>query len=508
MQNTTYPVENRYTNKQILLFVDTATYQQLDSRLIRYAADVKTDIGANVTIINGTWSSPEQIRSIIETYYAKGNLLGSVLVGNIPFIYMESGGSTFLSDWYYESLNSTFVPVGNSGDVFSVVGSNAYTNRRVVWSSRILPPASGQEGITLLENYFDKDHAYREGNLHYNGVFYLNGVNQYPESVYTANYSTLGTGLGFSGNTTLIYLNTSKLASLKYSSVLNAISQPNLLAIINIHGDPTDELVGQATYITRGNLTYATSPGYITSENITNTKSNSLYALLLSCSNGNFSTSDYLAGAYLFYGNTLAVVGFSVPTEIIGQASPSIFNYLKPLSQGVNIGEVWLADGNTGDGLLFGDPTLSLINTSSYPKTYPKIVLSTDSVNFGSYTEAQINNSTTLSGGSGNTTRDVEAKIINLTVKNSGNATLIMNFSPTTSYAIEGGNLASFGEVSTQYQGFVNFVIPPGQSINIPMAFTPSTETPPGAYKIILGYITNDPRNPYLTFTLNATVIQ
>ncbi|MFI5412844.1 MAG: hypothetical protein ACHQX1_03045, partial [Candidatus Micrarchaeales archaeon] len=505
-QNAIYPLETRYANKQILLLVDNTTYQQLESRLLRYAADVKTDIGANVTIIHGTWSSPAQIRSVIQGYYASGNLLGSILVGSIPAPYIKYGNHTtssesnstgtyvstipapiFLSDWYYEDMNDTFVPVSGTDNTFSIPGFEgaSYRNHRNIWSSRIVAPVGGQEGITLLENYFDKDHAYRGGQLSYSGAFYTNPAENYSGSSFQANFGNFGANLGLKGSTTLLYI--SNPATQK-QSVLNAISQPNLLAVLNVHGTPTLEWLGGETFIT--------------SQNVTNSKSNSLFTMLESCSNGNYSVQNYIAGSYLFYGNTLVVSGTSTPTYFIGSTNPSTFNYLKPLAQGIIVGEAWLADGGGVSGLLFGDPALSLVQAGAYPKTYSNAVLSPGSVNFGTYTEEQINNSPTLFGNS--TERTVKVKTINVTVKNTGNATLVINYTPGSSYQISG--IPVFEALDKNYEGFVSFSIQPGQTIQIPIAFVPYTGTSPGNYKEIVTYTTSDPGNPYLSFILNATI--
>lgn len=478
---TLNPAIDRYKDKEVLLFVDNTTYEQLKDRLERYKTDVKADIGADVIIYSNDWNSPSQIRNIIKVHYYTGNLLGSVLVGEIPFVYIKYNGVDTLSDWYYQDMDGNFVDVNNSGIVFSRQDYGfgiTYENRREVSSSRIIPPVNGQEGITLLENYFDKNHQYRQGNLNYSGIFYFNSIlinqDNLPISEYVNRFSALSSELGLKDSTNVFYGN--NLSSQK-NSILNELGKPYKLAIMNIHGTSDQEWLGDSVYLT--------------SKDIKNSKSNALFVILTSCSNGAFDMPNYLAGIYLFYGNSFVTEGFTTETLVVGGDQPRYLDYLKTLPSGLIIGEVYLHNSGFLVDHIFGDPTLRLVSIESLPKVWPTTVLSTSSVNLG---DVGLN----------------EVKNFTITITNSGNSQLSVGFSGAD-FSLDGKPINGdyglpFTEIGSDYQGFVGFSLQPRQSKNIFIVFTPVNVNKIGIYKARFNYMTNDPKNPYISIDVLADV--
>ena len=81
------------------------------------------------------------------------------------------------------------------------------------------------------------------------------------------------------------------------------------------------------------------------------------------CSVGNYSIDNYLAGSYLFYGNTLAVSAYSIPfliqTQEAGYYEEDVFTRFLKIKEGIPIVESLFVK-NYSNSLYFGDPLLQL----------------------------------------------------------------------------------------------------------------------------------------------------
>jgi hypothetical protein len=491
---TANPALDRYTGKKILLFVDKTSYDQLSDRLERYKQDVKSDIGSDVIIYSDDWTTPTQIRNILESQYGSGNLLGSVLVGSIPFTYVEYNGQETidtLTDIYYQDLDGIFTSVNSSGYVFSQMDyqANSPYMKKEVWSSRIIPPVGGQEGITLLQDYFDKDHDYRTGKITYNGIFYFNSLlvnhnsglsnlDSMSGEEYNNRFSSLNSEIEFPGDPLKVFYG-SDLSSQK-ASLLQEITKPYKIAITDIHGTPDSIWLGGSTTVTSDEIKIA--------------KSNSMFVTLLSCSNGAFDQPNYIAGNYLFYGSTLAVQANTVITMVGGSDLPSYFDYLKSFSTGIIIGEVYQHFDSLYTTQIFGDPTLRMIDKNSIPKEFPM-------------------SQSTKEFGLGNVdVNDPTLRNFTVVMKNAGNAPLearyvgwdfILNGKPIVE---DYGFPFTERGLTSSYEGFINFRIEPGQSRNIFIVFKPYDVNKIGLYTGRIYYATNDPANPFITIEVHATV--
>jgi hypothetical protein len=485
------PIENpaidRYVGKKILLFVDKTNYAQLSDRLERYKEDVMSDIGSVVVIYSDDWKFPSQIRNILESQYSDGNLIGSVLVGSIPFTYMEYNGQETvdtLTDIYYQDLDGVFTSINNSGYVFSQMDyqANSPYMEKEVWSSRIIPPVGGQEGIKLLQNYFDKDHDYRTGKITYNGIFYFNSllVNQdkISESDYTSRFSGFNTEIGFPNDPLKVFYGSD--LSLEKSSLLQEIPKSYRISTTSIHGSPDSMWLGDSTYIS--------------SDEVRSANSNTMFVIIVSCSNGAFDNQNYIAGNYLFYGNTLTVQANTVVTMVGGDDLPSYFDYLKSFSVGLIIGEVYQHMDSLYTTQIFGDPTLRLIDKGSISKEFP-LAEGTKIFDLGN---VDVN--------------DINLKNFTIVMENTGNAPLearyvggdfMLNGKPIVE---EYGFPFTERGLTSSYEGFINFRIEPGQSRSIFVVFKPYDVNKVGTYTGRVYYATNDPANPFITIEAHATV--
>ena len=134
---------------------------------------------------------------------------------------------------------------------------------------------------------------------------------------------------------------------------LAGVSSPHEYGIPNVHGTPTGEWFGGTNWLYSSS--YRENPP------------NTLLFDLASCSNGDFTSADYLGGWALFYGGALAVRANTTPVMHVGNIGTD--PDLRLMSLGLTIGETRLADVLSNEaGVLLGDPTLRLRSPAGGPE--------------------------------------------------------------------------------------------------------------------------------------------
>jgi len=141
----------------VIILVDSSVYDNTQSSLLRYKADVeKSGFAANISQLDELPSkTPEGIRSFLCRSIPDG-LVGAVLVGNVPSALYEVSIHTFPTDMFYMDLNGTWIDSDANGVYDRHVGDVSPE----IWIGRIKPPNNGDEAL-LINNYFAKNHFYR-----------------------------------------------------------------------------------------------------------------------------------------------------------------------------------------------------------------------------------------------------------------------------------------------------------------------------------------------------------
>lgn len=453
----------RYCNKEVLVLVDSETYASISQELETYRADVKRDIGANVVIYSNSWSSAAQVRDVIKSHYQQGNFLGTVLVGNIPYATVEiyPHDNTVLTDWIYQELDGDLSDTDSDGKYNFVAG------KRDAFSARIKPVLTGTDGIKQVKDYFIKNHEYRNKD-YYSGTLYYSWmkINQgLSESQYTSSYSSLGSYVGIPGSTTAFY----KVSSEEQKAgLLQEYAKPYKMAFANMHGSYSAQWTGGSSYIS--------------TSDIRNSKSNSMFVMLASCSNGAFKNQDYIAGDFLFYGNTLAVEANSCDAMIVGGGDMEYFDPYIPLSAGVILGEVYLNDRGYLSNHLFGDPTISLAKKTV---NYPAISMPTNPIQAGD-----------VKAG--------ESSYLVSSITNSGKDYLNMKYGSMGAYS---WHQIIRADGTVQNNGWVN--LNPGEAWTIKVVVDGSKTTGlRGIVRDSIMFYTNDPANPYFRISFDANMVE
>ncbi len=181
-------VETRYGLVAILVnsevWEDTTSYQGLVSgysasntrifeRIQRYAADVQAAIPWTKTLII-TVDEDEStvgIQKLLERLYFEGDpndtdltrLSGLVIVGDVPLPVVNKSGHRFISMMPYTDFDDPSYLVNETSQDFerNKVADNLQAD---IWHGVIVPPKSGDEGMEMLAEYFDKNNSFHAGD--------------------------------------------------------------------------------------------------------------------------------------------------------------------------------------------------------------------------------------------------------------------------------------------------------------------------------------------------------
>ncbi len=352
----------------VFVAVDSQSFGALNSEINRFIADIENDTSFDVKLKQYSFATPEQIRTDVKQVFDESDLQGVILVGEIPFrSNMVSAYNDFPTDTFFEDLDRK-CGYNSLGDIVYLWGPCNYAkpyNNFKFWIGRIKPPVTGPESIELLREYFNRNHSYRTNHAGYDDkmLAYLEifedpqfnragQLENFKQSITDSEIFDLSQvdfvvpqNVGYNGCVNdPIYLN--KLSSIPYKYVF-----------VNAHGTPTQHQCS------------------IDLQKVKDTNPRALFYDFRSCSVGRFSDENYLAGAYLFYGDGLVVVG--PPVVIIGgTVLDTGFAYL--LSKGASFGDAY--KGSASVSWILGDPTLKMFY---YPRPVQKISVDKNFVDFG-----------------------------------------------------------------------------------------------------------------------------
>jgi hypothetical protein len=415
-----------YKDKKVYIFVDSTTYNSLEGKIGRLSTDIKSDLGVDVIVRHDDYSNPVQIRNILKQEYNRGVLLSSILIGNIPTFSRNDG---FYTDWFYSALNDT-CPISANGVFSSSLECNtldSLTNRKV-FSGRITPPVGGQSGITMVEKYLDKNHAFRLGQISFPKKLLL-----YP----SVNILEENNGKVFTKNSLLENITSSLLSQSRYSqSEVDMILETEYVkqkndylsklknnryeaAIINVHGSIDGQFPSHQYDLSR-----------ITSNEIVTASPDIFYVALLTCSNGGFKSPNYIAGEFLFNGDTLLVTANTTETFIGGflqdpPIKPVFFQPLSFLNAQSPLGNLFIHDDSLFSTQVFGDPTLRLKGT---PQNSSRLEITSETIDFGKV-------------------KSDDDKSMELKIKNVGQKTASILMLPTRGLRIDDKPLSDYSSV-------------------------------------------------------------
>jgi hypothetical protein len=352
----------------VALIVDPKFKANLEQEIARLAADIERDLSTQVIIhtVDLNTVTPESIRICIKELYRTHGLRGTILIGDIPAARCGDINSSapFLNGMFYEDLDDECWADPDGNGIYNLAvdengdGINELhlldwigEHNREVWSGRLLPPQTIPlaDRVELLRKYLDRDHLYRTGVISYKrGLIYSENISSDDSATIVDRAVQVFDGSWLfhrEQGDTLIQCQAADPVS-RMSRWMAALRDSVEYAYINVHGTQTSQWFGESSWLY--------------SSDYRDTPVNACVVDLASCSNGDFSDPDYLAGWVLFSGAALVVKANTTLVLNVGSPKPNPDHRL--LSLGQSFGNVRLANVSSNVGVLFGDPTLRLRN--------------------------------------------------------------------------------------------------------------------------------------------------
>lgn len=353
--------------KTIVLIIENSLTEPLESSIEIYKSDLLNE--GYTVIINSSidsLTSPEKIRKSLRKYYENDKSLhAAIFIGNIQaplFNRIKDEGDpywhNYLADFYYMDLDGIWEDSDNDG----ILDTHKDTNTKIwnkikrklnlsdsrvpeIWVSRIRADKLTELGneITLLKEYFKKNHDYRTGKMSlppHRAFAVSAGVNlsksdwgAYPEKLYSDIDSV--SYLPTLGDTLRKFLSSEE----GYEwGVINVFSGPRIHHFSHffdeINPDWWKSKEGRqliANYSDKIN-----SPNDVSWKDIKSIQPKVLFYHLLTSEVGRHDYPDYLGGMYLFSGLGLAAIAGTQHSGSVG--SSLLYDYL---AEGYTIGEAW-----------------------------------------------------------------------------------------------------------------------------------------------------------------------
>lgn len=358
----------------VYVVVQPVLYSNLSGYITRYMQDLQS-AGYTPELHTEGWANAPAVRTLLVSGYARG-MQGAVLVGNIPYAryeiandFYEYGYCNFPIDLYYMDIDGTWLDK-NMNVIFDDHTAGSGDIQADIWVGRIYASSvtiPGQTETSLVQNYLDRNHAYRMGNislLNRSLVYVDDDWNPY------ADEWSGDVGLRYSNRTLVKDLETTRCSD--YGTRFD--DNYDWIALFS----------HSAWYLHQMKYNNGNSYDYMYNTEISSANPVAHFYNLFCCSGANYSNSGnngYLAGHYVFSQNGLGALGSTKTGSMLNFA-----DFYTPLGNGNTLGEAflqWFAlNGETGAGnqsesrswfygmALIGDPTLGTYdNVKPLPPT-------------------------------------------------------------------------------------------------------------------------------------------
>ncbi len=150
------------------IIVNSSLYDSARPSVDQYALDL-TGEGYNVEVYTASGGTPADLRSFLKGRYSSG-VEGCVLIGDLPVAWFETDfgdppeHAEFPIDLFYMDMNGVFAD-SDGDDLFD---SHTGDVAPEIWVGRLTASPltlDGADEVSLVQNYFHKNHLYRSGLL-------------------------------------------------------------------------------------------------------------------------------------------------------------------------------------------------------------------------------------------------------------------------------------------------------------------------------------------------------
>jgi hypothetical protein len=348
-------------NARFAIIVNSDLYDTLYSAINLYSLDVAGE-GFAVDVYSSSGGTPEEFRAFLQGLYSTG-MEGCVLIGDLPIAWYEKYGcydwpiqEEFACDLFYTDLDGVFEDTDYDG-MYDLHTGNVGPD---IWLGRLFASTltlDGSSEIDLLEDYFHKNHLYR--------------CNLAPVPHHALIYSDDNTRFR-SSFVDILITNAFENHTLVDDPWVtwdtdyeDRLSQPTEFIQVWVHSNPLlhafENPAGQWGYTENWEIKAIDVAAY--------------FLNLCACSIARYTTTDYMAGWYVFgRGCALAALG----STKVG-AMMYFHDFYPSLAEQLRIGEAYLdwynAQASSGyyeweicsfyGMTIIGDPTLRLQQKSS-----------------------------------------------------------------------------------------------------------------------------------------------
>lgn len=459
----------------VILLVENGLEEKLKSELKTHQQDIFKEPSLSTMIkVVAPSDTVHTLKAYIKEIYQKEKLRGVLLVGNVPTgkFYLPDLDPGFtvegliLEDSIYQDILDA-CEYSLQRDAFSYKNVDCQSGITIppYWVARLTPNSSAKDSVTLLKDYFRRNHAYRSGEYAYKrkALLYTPLMLDYSATTRSQQVSQIRDLLTFlelypQENYYFIDFEAQNSDQV-YSSEIKKPREYEFV-LFNGHGAPTFHQKNFTPQLMSGASSFLTD--------------------FRSCSVGRFTTMDYIAGEYLFSDGLVAIAA-STPAFATSQPDTQ-FGYLlavgEPVYEAIKPGGIGLGSN------MLGDPTLKMRyakRPSTYKPSDPIITVSPERLYFSS-----------------------DKPEANLKIKNSGKS--LLGFTIKAKYYMTRNQqfAGNFGYgVPGQFESRPNgaFYADPNEEgiINIPTQYYfPYDKAERGTYRGVLLVLSNDPIKPYL----------
>jgi hypothetical protein len=360
------------------VLVNSSIYSDISDELAIYATDVeRTGLGCSIWTISDS-ADPAYIKGLLTSAYGSG-LVGCFMVGDIPPAWYHIDGmwnatdhdiEDFPCDLFYMDMDGTWADT-NSDGLYDSHTAGSGDLQAEIWVGRLKTDQMTGDEVTLIEEYFARNHEYRTGDLTFskNALLYVD--DDWAPRDWLRNEMDQAFDV-------MTYVH-DKATTAKDSYLENITDNSYTAVHLMCHGSPG----GHCFKIPSGPDSIWEPGGDIYSATIKNIDDNILFYNLFVCSSARYTSNNYLAGWYVQSGDTLVALGSTKTGSMLNDQE-----FYNPITDSKTIGDSfqdWFEASLSNDpseatdewfmGMtIIGDPTIRIsgkfqvtINTPGLP---------------------------------------------------------------------------------------------------------------------------------------------
>jgi len=274
-----------------VILVDPVLYPQISASIATYMSDLAGD-DFSVMLVQWGGGTPEQVRDSLIAWHNNDLCDGAVIIGGLPIAWFELYEDfnddgipdsptmvNFPCDLYYMDLDGLFDDQDNDG-MYDVHEGNTDAE---IWIGQLRASTLTWSEAERINNYFAKDHAYRQGNL----VLPSLALN-YIDDDWAGGALTWGDALRTAFGAVVTFNDINETTADGY---LTELHQGYSCVQVATHSSP---------FVHSFKENNGSSWGYIQNWEIRNNDPQGYFYNLFACSNCRYVETDYMGGWYIF----------------------------------------------------------------------------------------------------------------------------------------------------------------------------------------------------------------